>query len=94
MQNISITHLSSTTALSAASDNMLLRLDYLEARHGLAGMSVGQHQLLAYLKSLRAVMHVQFTKKGLCGGKSEVVRLAEESKLVQVSRGPSIQLSC
>ena len=51
----------------------------------LAGLSVGQHLLLAYLKSLRAVMHVQFTKKGLRGGKSGVVRLAEESAIVQVA---------
>ena len=49
-----------------------------------AGMSVGQHLLLAYLKSLQAVMAVQFTHKGLRGGRSGVVKLAEESPIVQV----------
>ena len=45
---------------------------------------MGQHLLLAYLKSLQAVMHVQFTRKGLRGGSSGVVKLAEESQIVQV----------
>ena len=45
---------------------------------------MGQHLLLAYLKSLQAVMHVQFTRKGLRGGRSGVVKLAEESQIVQV----------
>ena len=50
-----------------------------------AGLSVGQHLLAAYLKSLRAALRVQFTKKGLRGGKSGVVRLVEDSPVVQVS---------
>ena len=49
-----------------------------------AGMSVGQHLLLAYLKSLQAIMAVQFTHKGLRGGRSGVVKLAEDSPIVQV----------
>ena len=51
---------------------------------------MGHHLLLAYLKSLQAVMHVQFTKKGLRGGKSGVVQLAEESKIVQVHSRPQL----
>ena len=49
-----------------------------------AGLSVGQHMLAAYLKSLRAALRVQFTKKGLRGGKFGVVRLVEDSPVVQV----------
>ena len=45
---------------------------------------MGQHLLLAYLRSLQAIMSVQFTHKGLRGGRSGVVRLAEESPIVQV----------
>ena len=50
-----------------------------------AGLSVGQHLLAAYLKSLRAVLRVQFTHKGLRGGRSGVARLVEESSVVQVA---------
>ena len=49
-----------------------------------AGLSVGQHLLAAYLKSLRAVLRVQFTHKGLRGGRSGVARLVEDSPVVQV----------
>ena len=46
---------------------------------------MGQHLLAAYLKSLRAVLRVQFTKKGLRGGKQGVVRLVEGNPAVQVT---------
>ena len=47
--------------------------------------------LAAYLKSLRAALRVQFTKKGLRGGKSGVVRLVEDSPVVQVTTCEMIQ---
>ena len=55
------------------------------ALHLFTGLSVGQHLLAAYLKSLRAVLRVQFTHKGLRGGRSGVARLVEESTVVQVA---------
>ena len=59
-------------------------LENLQNGSVLAGLSVGQHLLAAYLKSLRAVLRVQFTRKGLKGGKAGVARLVEESPVVQV----------
>ena len=42
------------------------------------------HYLASYLRSLKAVLTVQFTSKGHKGGKSGVAQLAEESLTVRV----------